>query len=355
MRAIQRGAGERNRSGFSLIELLVVMGILSLLFALLLPAVQAAREAARRARCTNNLHQVGLALNAYVSDFGGFPPVVTGKWVDWSPVTGGPDLYGGHYSIFSRMLPQLDQVGLYHSLNFETGTWRNNGLSKGRQALNRANRTVWETTLDFLLCPSDGGPFQDAGNNYRGNVGVGPMFSPSAEYPDSGNGIFPGSRLVSARTGWVIDGLSHTAAFSERLRGSSASSGVKSTEAARLVPERDLYSLNVFTRTADDLLLGCRIAARPTNPYGGYTCAGQSWFWSDQGDTLYNHAEVPNGRVPDCTHIGRVIFGGMVTAQSAFWRGERGNGRRLGPLHIREHRPSRLRGFGTRNGGELVD
>jgi len=64
----------RPRAGFSLIELIVVVGILSLLAALTLPAVQSAREAARRARCHNNLRQIGLALHNYHADNGVFPP-----------------------------------------------------------------------------------------------------------------------------------------------------------------------------------------------------------------------------------------------------------------------------------------
>ena len=69
-----------------------------------------------------------------------------------------------------------------------------------------------------FLCPSDGGPFSEAGNSYRANVGVGPDVATSAEHPDSGNGLFLEGGV--ARPAGVPDGLSHTAAFSERTRGS---------------------------------------------------------------------------------------------------------------------------------------
>src|SRR5436190_16663007 len=93
------------RRGFTLIELLVVIAIIGVLIALLLPAVQAAREAARRAQCVNNLKQIGLAIHNYHDSRGALP----GAYLVY-PVT--------QFSALSMMLPHLEQANLFNALNF---------------------------------------------------------------------------------------------------------------------------------------------------------------------------------------------------------------------------------------------
>src|SRR5690242_3831055 len=100
------------RSGFTLIELLVIIAIIGLLVALLLPAVQAAREAARRAQCANNLKQIGLAMHGYHDVWHSFPPGYLTR-----PVTGlelGPGWAWG-----TLILPYLEERPLYDSANFD--------------------------------------------------------------------------------------------------------------------------------------------------------------------------------------------------------------------------------------------
>ena len=124
--------------------------------------------------------------------------------------------YYGFYSIHARVLPYLDQLTVYSSINFSLGTAAtSNAIRRGRQC---PDETALNTQVNLFLCPSDAGPFEETGTNYRGNIGVGPLNTTSIEFPDSNNGLFPELDIV--RAAYVPDGLSHTAAFSERLRGS---------------------------------------------------------------------------------------------------------------------------------------
>ena len=101
---------KRGKRGFTLIELLVVIGIIGVLIALLLPAVQAAREAARRLQCANNLKQIGLAINAYEDNHGAYPPAFRlFDFSNWSS--------GWTYGVY--ILPQLEQQSVYDRFVFE--------------------------------------------------------------------------------------------------------------------------------------------------------------------------------------------------------------------------------------------
>ena len=98
---------------FTLIELLVVIAIIAVLISFLLPAVQSAREAARRTQCTNNLKQIGLAVHNYISTNDAVPPVM----IMYSQCLGSWDC-GQHHSILSRILPFLEQNAIYNSINW---------------------------------------------------------------------------------------------------------------------------------------------------------------------------------------------------------------------------------------------
>ncbi len=134
---------ERTRKcgrGFTLIELLVVITIIGILVALLLPAVQAAREAARRSQCVNNLKQMGLALTNYEMVHGRFP---IGS-VNWGTSDCNAN-YRPYYNVFEYMLPYMEQGSTYNSVNFlDAYGYRS-----------RANTTGLSPLIDAFLCPSD--------------------------------------------------------------------------------------------------------------------------------------------------------------------------------------------------------
>ena len=332
-----------SRPGFTIIELVVVVGILCILIALFLPAVQAARESARRAQCQNTLHQIGVAMQGYVTAHGTFPPSLLGY--DEPP---NAPLYHGHYSQMTHMLPFLELNSLYDGINYSVGSFPPSygvALWPRMKEQNAINSTIANRGITLFLCPSDGGEFANSGNNYRGNVGVGPNWNTSAENRDSGNGIFPEANLVAPAM--VVDGLSHTTAFSERLRGSN-SADAKSFD-------RDSLTSPGLTYTADDIIANCQIAALNPPKYI-FTGNGRSWFWGSREWTLYTHAQQPNGPIPDCISGGSIPALGMASARSYHPGGVNvlmsdGSGR-----FVTESISRPLwRGLGTRNGGELVD
>jgi prepilin-type N-terminal cleavage/methylation domain-containing protein len=134
------GADERRqRRGFTAIELLVVIAIISILIALLLPAVQQAREGARRLQCRNNLMQLGLALHSYHQAHEVFPPGsinATGPIVD--------DSTGYKFNWVAQILPYVDEALLYHKIDFEKGVFSPENLA------------VSNHTMPMLICPSNG-------------------------------------------------------------------------------------------------------------------------------------------------------------------------------------------------------
>ena len=328
----------RSRRGFTLIETTVVIGILCILASLLLPAVQSAREAARRAQCASNLHQLGSATQNYVTTFDCFPANSLGRGTFDQPQT--------FYSAHLRLLPYLDQRPLYDATNFMAGTFPEtwNITWPQADAVNSLNSTVQRTGIAMFLCPSDGGPFDAIGVNYRGNAGVGPDGWTSAEHPDSGNGLLP--EFYPVRPANAPDGLAHTALFSERLRGSGGPT-------ANL--ERDAFNLGVLASTADDLILAARAVARPGNNFF-FARHGNSWFWAGRDHTLYNHAQTPNGTIPDVLYANDPTPQGMTTPRSHHPGGVNllmGDGSVRFVTETIALAP--WRGLGTRNGNELVD
>lgn len=149
-----RGTGHRARAsrGFTLVELLVVIAVIGVLVALVMPAVQQARERARATQCLNNMKQLGLALHAYDSTHGLFPPSFI-RQEDGNPPppppAADPLRYRGHWTGYHMLLPYLDQEPLYYKYDFN-GTW----LSSMTDSNDRGHWALNRTVISTLICPS---------------------------------------------------------------------------------------------------------------------------------------------------------------------------------------------------------
>jgi len=129
-----------HKHGFTLVELLVVIAIIGMLVGLLLPAVQMAREAARRSQCSNNLHQIAIACHNYATaNNNQLPPGVQDKAYSYYPAG-----YGG-YGLFTLILPYMDQGALFQQIDME------NKMATSYQG---ANDSIGNTRIGAYICPS---------------------------------------------------------------------------------------------------------------------------------------------------------------------------------------------------------
>lgn len=273
-----RRAGPRMRDAFTVVEFLIVIGVIALVMALVLPAVMASREAARRGKCTSNLHQVGMAVGAYVDAFLAFPPGGSAKGLSWH----------------TAVLPQMDLAPQYGLAQQNAGPY---------DPANAALRTL---SVPEYLCPSDGASAGRNVTNYAGNYGRGlqafgydglfrPFFG-SHSVGESSQFAYP------IRVGNVIDGLSNTAAVSEMLAGNDAPD-----------PLRNVWQTPTPLLGAQQLqAFASACASFP----GVLTTQGRGWPW-DVGDILYTgyvHVLPPGDH--SCTN-GGVVQEGVYTATSA--------------------------------------
>lgn len=308
-RASRRGRPSTRRiHGFTLIELLVVISIIGILMALLLPAVQGAREAARRVECTNNLKQVGLALQSYSAKYAYFPGTTTPTaFTPRGPAS-------NHcYSPLARMLPELEQGPLYNAINLT-------GQGTIPSSL-WANLTVMSTTVGFFLCPSDQRQVVSGYGrvSYRFNLGPSPWVAPAPCKQEALDGPFTTHRFYGPAD--FTDGLSQTVGGSERLQGDWVE-GNWSPGDYVLTGAGDglMGNPNPPFLTIDWAVSVCA-GASPSLPFE--TRSGESWVLSGYHFTDYNHCLTPNAKIRDCSLFSltegihnRTLHEGVFTARS---------------------------------------
>ena len=309
----------QRRNGFTLIELLVVIAIIGILVALLLPAVQAAREAARRAQCLNNLKQWGLALHNYHDTYKAFPMTNAQNYL--------PNTQG--FSPQARLLPFVEQLNLQNTLDFSqpafTGPF--NALLPNPQFA-----ATFATPFSILFCPSDPAPLTNtgaggavyAGINYMVSYGSGTRANYDLRWRSEGV-VYENS---GARFSDVLDGTSNTVFMSETIRSvgpdftlpagtlpkfpyqatMNGSSGVS----ASLQPVQGLAATGgAWTNGPNGVIVNPNLAnvwPTMTNWRGAASAAlrgrGTSWAHSGAISTLTNGYTTPNSRIPDIvTHF----------------------------------------------------
>ena len=250
--------------GFTLIELLVVIAIIAVLISLLLPAVQSAREAARRIQCVNNLKQIGLGLHNYHESRGSLP---------------GADMVFNvtELSALTQILPMLEQTSVYNSINF----------SFSYQDL--PNTTAMYTVVSSFVCPSDKSdplPALGAQTNYMADMGSGIVWQapigPNMGMP-APNGVFHGDSATTFAA--ITDGLSNTAFFSERVMADGNNAIVS--------PKSDVFFARGAPATVDDAYQQCQ-ALDITDLHNQFPLfMGAPWLC---GQHVFTHVGGPNTR-----------------------------------------------------------
>lgn len=278
----------RRRAAFTLLELLVVIAIIGIMVALLLPAVQAAREAARRAQCLNHLKQLALAMHNYHGTHGALPMI------------GPTSNYA--YSPQSMALPYLEQANLYDRLDFRQPLMIGSGPSA---TLNPIYHDVAGLRLPFLLCPSDGGVPELSqtlgdttvtwmGANYMVNSGTGVDRNYYLSQPADGL-FWQGSQV---RLADIRDGTSNTVLASETLLGSRIDS------ITLLDPLRQMRSASgggpPGGQTADQIH-----AATPTKFSGQ---RAHSWLLARSYNSTVNAYYLPNIATADAQFHGDALL-----------------------------------------------
>lgn len=315
-----RTAQVQRLRAFTLVELLVVIAIIGILVALLLPAVQSAREAARRMQCTNNLKNFGLACINYESANKTFPPgrgypdwaengTQRSSYTNYNSVSQTADQETGFYSVHVRILPYIENVNVYDLIDFSR--------AQSLRMTGNINYDAYANAEDIFICPSDSNSeFVVSENNYRVNFGGSTPYggAESHEAQDNidaevnglscrGNGAFTIGRGLKAKD--FTDGLSNTAMLAERTKGSGIDPGTSEVTEADIVtmPGRSPTMVPV-----NGMFQRCQNAGGSPSQYD-FTSTGRwlpgsdfsnGWPFAGYSNTQYNHVAPPNWSGQDC-------------------------------------------------------
>ncbi len=276
----------RVRRGFTLVELLVVIAIIGILIALLLPAVQAAREAARRMNCSNHLKQIGIALHNYHDSNGQFPSGIVG---DSPPMT--PDVPKWGWA--ALILPYIEQGALHDAINVK-------GMSLSPQITAAvAGNTVLDAALTTVIseyrCPSDtaedylttgtpgtterylndaaGTPYGAPVSNYIGVAGL-------YDYGKNNNGVLFVDSVIAFRD--ILDGTSNVIAVGERSEECWSGPGTWLGAGELSSYPYGIYNtLGNVQWPINDLLLSNPNDSRCKNGFGSYHPGGAMFVFCD--------------------------------------------------------------------------
>ena len=279
------GVSRAAPGGFTLIELLVAIAIIGILLALILPAVQNAREAARSSECKNSLRQLAIATENYVAAHTAFP---LGRVWEAGATVGTATEWSQH----ARLLPYLDQGNLYAKIDF---TRRPDDTSSP------GNNAVRRTRLSLFRCPSDPADygetrFGDNGwNNYRANGGSYVGILSDRTWIEHNNGIFVTNSTVRKED--IRDGASHTALFSEAVLGDGNDGLVKLGDVFGIPSGSSAQNVRgTMNLTTDDVDSACRhLSPAPTGSGNQTSWPGRSWVFGGYLSTRYTHILPPNG------------------------------------------------------------